>query len=141
MKTLKLIAVGVLLFASNAIHAQVAVNLNVGTPPPQPPVWGPVVTTEEYYYLPDIGTYYDIREAKYIYRNNGTWVRSTTLPARYRTYDLRTGNVVVINDYHGRKPYVNYKVHKVKYYKANNNWEKAHHDNGKHKGKGKGKRK
>ena len=59
----------------------------------------------------------------------------------YRSYNLNTGYVVVLNDYHGRSPYVLHKNHKVKYYKSNNNWEKSrgnkvHHDNGNHKGKG-----
>ena len=121
MKTIKLIAITMILFVSSSIRAQVSVNLNVGTPP----VWGPVVTTEEYYYLPDINSYYDIRQSQYIYLNNGNWIRSGTLPRRYRSYNLNTGHVVVINDYHGRNPYVHYKAHKVKYYKNDNNWAKS----------------
>ena len=140
MKTLKIIAITMILFVSSSIRAQVSVNLNVGAPP----VWGPVVTTEEYYYLPDINSYYDIRQSQYVYLNRGTWVRSRALPARYKAYNLNTGNVVVIKDYHGRSPYVHYKAHKVKYYKRDNNWAKArsnngHHGNGKGHGKGKGK--
>ena len=127
-------------------QAQISVNVNVG----KPPVWGPVVITEEYYYLPDIDSYYDIRQSQFIYLNNGLWIRSRALPRRYRTYDLNTGYVVVLNDYHGRNPYSGYKNHKIKYYKAQNNWEKSngnndkkenHRDNRNHSGKGKDKHK
>lgn len=146
MKTLKIIAITLLMFVSCTIRAQVKVDVNVG----KPPVWGPVVTTQEYYYLPDINSYYDINRSQYVYLNRGTWVRSKSLPVRYRGYNLNTGNVVVINDYHGRSPYVHYKAHKVKYYKANNNWAKSKvksgnngngNSNGKGTGNGKGNKK
>jgi hypothetical protein len=58
MRTLKLIAIGIILFASSTIHAQISVNLNIGTAPN----WGPVGYAEaEYYYLPDVEAYYDVR--------------------------------------------------------------------------------
>ncbi|RTZ05854.1 hypothetical protein [Flavobacterium sp. GSP6] len=58
MRTLKLIIVGIILFASSTIHAQVSVNLNIGTAPS----WGPIGYAEaEYYYLPDVEAYYDVR--------------------------------------------------------------------------------
>lgn len=47
-------------------QAQIKVNVNVGTPP----VWGPVVTTQRYYFLPEIDTYYDIRDSQYLTLNN-----------------------------------------------------------------------
>lgn len=140
MKTLKLLSILLILFVSSSIRAQVSVNLQIGSPP----VWGPVVTTQEYYYLPDINSYYDIRQSQFIYLNNGTWVRAGSLPGRYRSYNLNTGNVVVINDYHGRSPYTYYKSHKVKYHKQDNNWERnrgndEHHEKGHGNGNGKGK--
>lgn len=138
MKLLKIIAITSILLVSFSIQAQVSVNLNVG----KPPVWGPVVTTEEYYYLPDINSYYDIRQSQYVYLKRGNWVRSKSLPSRYSGYNLNTGNVVVISDYHGRSPYVHYKTHKVKYYKKDNNWAKSRGNNNKKengKGHGKGK--
>jgi hypothetical protein len=138
MKTLKLIVLVSFLLVFSFSKAQVAVNLNLG--------WGPAITTEEYYYLPDIDSYYDIRQSQFIYLNNGLWIRSAALPKRYRSYDLNTGYVVALNDYHGRNPYSGYKNHKIKYYKSNNNWEKSrlievHKDNGNHRGNGKGNKK
>lgn len=115
MKTLKLIALGIILFASSAIHAQVSVNVNLGTPP----AWGPVgYSNVDYYYLPDVEAYYDIRATQFIYLNRGTWTRSRYLPGQYRNYNLYNGYKVILNDYHGSKPYGNFKSHKVKYYKG-----------------------
>ncbi|MFV5692084.1 hypothetical protein ACM55K_08680 [Flavobacterium sp. LT1R49] len=115
MKTLKLIAVGIILLASSAIHAQVSVNVNIGTPPS----WGPVgYSNVDYYYLPDVEAYYDIRATQFIYFGGGRWIRSRYLPGQYRNYDLYSGYKVVLNDYHGSRPYSNFKNHKVKYYKG-----------------------
>jgi alpha-N-acetylglucosamine transferase len=115
MKTLKLIALGIILFASSTIHAQVSVNVNLGTPP----AWGPSgYSNVDYYYLPDVESYYDIRASQFIYFNGGRWTRSRYLPGPYRNYNLYNGYKVVLNDYHGSTPYSNFKSHKVKYYKG-----------------------
>src|SRR6187402_2405502 len=136
MKTIKLFVIATLFFAGNLAHAQVAVDVNVstpnvnvhvGTPPPPPPpsrpapppVWGPVGYDEvEYYYLPDIQVYYDIRLAQYIYFGKGRWNRSRYLPRHCRNYDLNHGYKVVLTDYHGHSPYTHFHNHKVKYYKG-----------------------
>lgn len=115
MKTLKLIAVGIILLVSSSIHAQVSVNVNIGTPP----AWGPVgYSNVDYYYLPDIEAYYDIRASRFIYFSGGRWIRARYLPGPYRNYDLYGGYKVVLNDYHGRTPYIYFKDHKVKYHKG-----------------------
>lgn len=157
MKTIKLFIIGIFIFTMSATHAQVSVNVNIGAPP----VWGPVgYDNVEYYYLPDIQTYYDIRASQYIYYGNGKWMRVKTLPSNYRNYDLYNGYKVVLTDYHGHTPYQYYDTHKVKYYKGykgkpqqnRRDYEKSHgpekhddhhdkHDDhhDKHKDKGKGK--
>lgn len=116
MKTLKLIAAGiVLLLSTTAMQAQVSVNVNIGSPP----AWGPAgYSAAEYYYLPDVQAYYDVRQSQFIYLGGGQWVRSRNLPAQYRSYDLYNGYKVVLNDYHGSRPYTYFKNHKVKYYKG-----------------------
>lgn len=116
MKTLKLIAAGiVLLFSSTAMRAQVSVNVNIGSPP----AWGPAgYSATEYYYLPDVQAYYDIRQSQFIYLGGSQWIRSRNLPAQYRSYDLYHGYKVVLNDYHGSRPYTYFKNHKFKYYKG-----------------------
>ena len=122
---------GLLLLTIVNLHSQIMVDV-------ARPVWGPVVTTEEYYYLPDVASYYDIPRSQFIYLNNGVWVRSKTLPKRYKNYNLNAGRVVVINDYHGKSPYVHYKNHKVKYFKNVNRGKGKGNSQGNH-GNGKGK--
>lgn len=149
MKTLKLIAVGVILLVSSSIHAQISVNVNIGTPP----AWGPVgYANVEYYYLPDVQAYYDIHATQFIYFGGGKWIRSRHLPGQYRNYDLYNGYKVVLNDYHGSRPYSHYHEHKKKYYKGykgkpQKNYRDSHHDyndhddhdHDNHKGNGHGK--
>jgi hypothetical protein len=78
MKTLKIITLGIVLFfASHYIQAQVSVNVNLG----MQPSWGPVgYSSVNYYYIPDIYTYYDVRNTQFIYQSNGVWIRSKYLP-------------------------------------------------------------
>ena len=118
MKTVYSIAIGLALFLSGSMQAQVSLNVNIG----EPPSWGPVGHTEvNYYYLPDIETYYDVPARQFIYYNRGTWIRSKYLPRPYRNYDLYGGYKVVLNDYRGNSPYAHFKNHKVKYHKGYKN--------------------
>lgn len=112
MKTLKLLAVGIILLVSSSIQAQVSVSLNIGTAPS----WGPSGYAQaEYYYLPDVQAYYDIRASQFVYFGNGRWVRSNYLPRQYRNYDLYSGYKVVLNGYHGHRPYTHYRNHRQRY--------------------------
>ena len=102
-------------FASLSMNAQVSVNVNLGIQPS----WGPVgYSSVDYYYIPDIQSYYDIRATQFIFMSKGVWIRSNNLPRQYRNYDLNRGYKVVLNDYHGSRPYANYKYDRVKYYKG-----------------------
>lgn len=115
MKTTKIAILGVLLLIANITHAQVSVNVNIGTVPD----WGPVgYRNMEYYYLPDIQSYYDVRASQFIYFGGGKWIRSSRLPKHHRNYDLYNGYKVVLTDYHGRAPYIYYDKHRVKYHKG-----------------------
>lgn len=153
MKTIKLIIIGLLFFGAGKTQAQVSVDVNIGTPNVNihvgtPPVWGPVGYDEvEYYYLPDIQVYYDIRATQYIYYGKGKWVHSRYLPSRCRNYDLYHGYKVPLTDYHGPSPYSHFEKHKVKYHKGYKGKPQKmrgpyqvhyenheHHDNGNHNG-------
>lgn len=116
MKTLKIITLAMLLFfASNKIHSQVSINVNLGTQPS----WGPVgYSSVNYYYIPDVQTYYDVRAAQFIFLSDGVWIRSSHLPPQYKNYDLYSGYKVGLTDYKGTRPYTLYKIHKQKYYKG-----------------------
>lgn len=125
MKTLKLYITGLLLFLTANSFAQVSVDIHYG-----PPAWAPAApVTVQYYYLPDLGVYYDVPAQRYIYMNRGTWIRSAVLPGRYRGYDLYQAHPVYLTEYRGNAPYVLYKEHKVKY-KGNGKWKRNGHDNG-----------
>jgi hypothetical protein len=100
-KTLLSIVVGLLFMTSS--NAQIAVNVNLGTPP----TWAPADRVQtQYYYLPEINSYYDVPEKRFIYLKNGGWVKSTTLPANYRNYNLSKGKVIYLTDYKGSAPYI-----------------------------------
>jgi hypothetical protein len=109
-----LVATGALI--SKPATAQVSVSINIGSQP----TWGPVgYDYVEYYYLPDIETYYYVPRHQFVYISNGKWIFATSLPTRYRSYNLYSGYKVVIN---GPRPYLNFTTHRVTYakYKGNN---------------------
>ncbi|MNQ79160.1 hypothetical protein D3C85_940940 [compost metagenome] len=76
--------------------AQISVNVNIGSQP----LWGPVGYDHvDYYYLPDIESYYSVPRRQFIYMDNGRWIFSASLPTRYRSYNLYNGYKVVVNSY------------------------------------------
>lgn len=113
--------IGFMSFFADQSQAQISVNFNVG----QQPLWGPVgYDKANYYYLPDVDTYYSVADRKYIYQNNGKWIFSNALPSRYSGYNLYNGYKVVMNT---PKPYLSYETDRVKYakYKGNKNKQTA----------------
>jgi hypothetical protein len=115
MSYIKCFLAAIALFAAGAGHAQVSVSVSF----PAPPMWGPAGFNEvQYYYLPDVEAFYDVRSSMFIYYGNGAWIRKPSLPSRYRDYDLYGGYKVVMHDYHGKNPYVHYKEYKSKYGKG-----------------------
>nr|MBC7612120.1 hypothetical protein [Pseudopedobacter sp.] len=105
------LAIGSISMMSSPAEAQVNISVNIGSQPD----WGPRgYNYVEYYYLPEIESYYNVRERQFIYLNNERWVFSESLPSRYRNYDLYRGYKVVVNQ---PRPYLHYKEHKFKYKK------------------------
>jgi hypothetical protein len=95
----------------NKADAQVRFNVrfNIGSQP----VWGPVgYDRVEYYYLPDIETYYYVPRHQFIYLSGDRWVFSSNLPPRYRDYDLYSGYKVVMNE---PRPYMHFERDRDKY--------------------------
>ena len=91
---------GVASLSSISTKAQVNLSINIGAQPK----WGPQGYNHvDYYYLPEIESYYSVADRQYIYENNGRWITSRNLPDRYRNYDLYKGYKVVMN---GPKPYL-----------------------------------
>nr|WP_294900190.1 hypothetical protein [uncultured Pedobacter sp.] len=104
---LTLIAVAGLMSAQSS--AQVNVSINIGSQPQWAPVGYDYV---EYYYLPEIESYYYVPTRQFIYLDNGRWNFSLSLPYRYRGYDLYSGYKVVINS---RNAYNNFDNDRIRY--------------------------
>lgn len=122
MKTLQLITASIILFAVSNTQAQVSINLNVGSPVVvAQPAWVPQNHANvDFYYIPEIQTYYDVNSAMYVYRNNGNWCRTRYVPVQYRNYNLNHAHRVALRGYHGNQPYAYYKNHNVRYYPSRN---------------------
>ena len=65
----------------------------------------------KFYYYPTPNVYYDMSNHKYIYLDNGNWVKVTTLPAHVKVNNSR--KVVVYNP--GPQIWVNNSAHLKKY--------------------------
>lgn len=90
-------------------NAQISFNVNIGSQPD----WGPVgYDHAEYYYMPDIDTYYSVPTRQYVYYDNNRWTRSGSLPLRYRDYDAYNNYKVVINE---PTPWNNANAYRSKY--------------------------
>ena len=93
MKKIMLFA-AVLFCLGNTAHAQVGLQVNIGVQP----VWGPVGYDHvDYYYIPDIESYYSVSTGQYTYMDGGRWVTTGYLPPRYANYDIYHGYKVVVN--------------------------------------------
>src|ERR1035437_9933975 len=104
-----LLVIIVALFLSSALNAQVHVNFNLGIQP----AWGPTGNDYvEYYYLPDIEAYYNVPQHRYYFNEGGRWVGRSSMPYRYRNYDLYNSHKVVINE---REPWRNHENYRNQY--------------------------
>ena len=66
-----------------------------------PPTWASEYDNDNpanYYYLPDIETYYDLRNREFVYLENGNWRFSASLPSIYASLDLNNCFVVKLNN-------------------------------------------
>jgi hypothetical protein len=95
--------------AYKSADAQVSLSINIGSQPE----WGPTgYDHADYYYMPDIDTYYDVPAHQYVYLENNTWVRRASLPARYSNYNVYNGYKVVVNE---PNPWVHATTYRTKY--------------------------
>lgn len=89
------LAAGTVAITPAISQAQVSFSLNIGSQP----LWGPTgYDYAGYYYMPDIDAYYNVGSQQFVYMDGGQWVYRTSLPPRYRNYDLYNSYKVVIND-------------------------------------------
>lgn len=154
MRYLAGLIAGLLLSVTLTAQVSVRSNFNLDTQPS----WGPTgFEYVEYYYLPDIETYYSVPQNRYYYYENGNWINRSSLPSRFNNYDLYKSYKVVMVE---KEPWQNHKTYRTKYSKFKNrhdqqiirdsrdskyyvnknhpeheNWLiQQKHDNGKHKG-------
>ncbi len=110
----KLTIVAALLISSlayNAANAQVHVSVNFNVP--VQPLWGPTgYDYAQFYYLPDIGVYYNVSERQYVYNDRGRWVYTSELPRQYANFDLYRSYKVVINE---PSPWLRDNVYRTRY--------------------------
>ncbi|QEM07416.1 hypothetical protein DIU31_029385 [Mucilaginibacter rubeus] len=108
----KIILTAAILLSSLTVKiasAQISLNINIGSQP----AWGPVGYDHvDYYYLPDIDSYYDINAHQYVYFDNNVWVHGAMLPPRFGNYDVYRSYKVVVNE---RTPWIRNDVYKRKY--------------------------
>ena len=96
---------------SNFAHAQVSVSVSFNVE--AQPEWGPTGYDHvNYYYMPDIETYYYVPRHQFVYLNAGKWVFTSTLPQRYHGYDLYRGYKVVLNE---PRPYLHHEEYRTRY--------------------------
>jgi hypothetical protein len=100
MNYMKKIIICTAIFLSAAVfkEADAQVRFNVNFNVNSQPVWGPTGYDHvDYYYLPDIESYYYVPTHQFVYLSGNRWVFSASLPQRYRGYDLYSGYKVVVN--------------------------------------------
>lgn len=109
MRYLLVLIAAVLL--SSTVDAQLRINLNFNVD--RQPVWGPAGYDHvEFYYLPDIDVYYNVPQHRYFYYERGRWIGRSSLPSRYRNFDMYSSYKVVMNE---PTPYRNNKTHRGQY--------------------------
>jgi len=105
----RLLVVTAVMLLSNTGGAQTQVTVNID----RQPGWGPVGNDYvEYYYLPDLEAYYHVPQHRFYFLEKGRWVGRSSLPGRYRRYDLTKGYKIVVNE---EKPYRNHNSNREKY--------------------------
>jgi hypothetical protein len=96
-----------LAISTTETKAQVNVSVQIGAwnPPPE-------YTGVNYYYLPDVESYYYVPTHQYVYLDGGQWVFRPALPPRYASYDIRSGYKVAVNR---PRAYTYYNVDRTRY--------------------------
>ena len=114
MKKLLLIAaIGIASLAAMPAKAQVSLSINIGSQPQ----WGPRGYDHvDYYYLPDVDSYYYVPTRQFVYLSGGNWIHARSLPSRYRNYDLYGGRKVVINS---PNPWLRHNTYRTQYVRNN----------------------
>lgn len=133
-KFILLVALGMAAASYQPAKAQVSLSINIGSQPQ----WGPRgYDYVDYYYLPEIHSYYHVPSRRFVYLERNKWVHRKSLPSRYRHYDLYQGRKIVINK---PRPYLEHHIYQSNYSNVDRRYEvrgrdkkhyqkRDHHDN------------
>ena len=108
-----------MLFIADDTKAQIAVHINIGSPP----VWAPPAEAHviRYYYIPEEDSYYDAVRRGYYYDDSGRWAFSTTLP--YGNFNISNLHHVPVR-YYGDQPYTYFSDQRYTYVRRyHGDWE------------------
>ena len=95
------IAAAFILLSLNSCVAPYVVSQYPGSGYPDAPSWAQNYDSGNpvnYYYLPDLECYYDLRQREFVYLENGNWRFSASLPSIFGSYDLNNCFVVKLNN-------------------------------------------
>jgi hypothetical protein len=121
MRYILALIAAVLLLGAFSTPASAQVSISFGFNVDRQPIWGPTGYDHvDFYYLPDIDVYYNVPQHRYYYSDRGRWRNSSSLPSRYRGFDLYHSYKVVVNE---PTPYLNDQIYRDKYGSY-----KGHHD-------------
>jgi len=117
MRNLRLLLSAVVFMFAAGAQAQIETTKTTTTTTTTLPDWGVAgADNARYYYIPDIESYYDIRNKNFVYMKDGTWVKTAELPTVYKDVDLYDTYKVVLTD--DAEPYADFDKMKVKYAKG-----------------------
>jgi hypothetical protein len=114
----KLLIISAITFGGLVYHtadAQIRIGVNFGFHPrpviyTQAPAYGD--DNDDYYYLPDLGVYYNVTDQCYFYFDGTEWISSAYLPGQYANYDWRDARRFEIRAY---QPYLHDDVYRERY--------------------------
>ncbi len=108
-KFILLAALGIAVANYQPASAQVSVSINIGSQPQ----WGPRgYNYVDYYYLPEVQSYYHVPTKRFIYLDRNNWVHRKSLPKIYRNYNLYQGRKIVVNQ---PRPYLQHQQYQANY--------------------------
>ena len=67
---------------------------------------------DDFYYLPDVGAYYDVDSQCYFYFNGYNWISAAYLPGEYRYYDWRNARRFEVRE---RRPFMRDDFYRERY--------------------------
>jgi hypothetical protein len=80
---------------------------------------------EDYYYLPDVDSYYSVTDQCYYYNDGGNWVSAAYLPGAYHDYDWRSARRFEVR---AARPFMHNDYYRTRYNDVafNGHWDRGY---------------